>query len=57
MKITLDNNCLLSLDINDKDSSAIRKIVDLHLKADVQAFIPAIAASENQQGGTLHLLF
>ncbi len=57
MKITLDNNCLISLDNNDKDSPAIRQIIGLHKNGTAQVFIPAIAASENQQGGKLHATF
>jgi hypothetical protein len=54
MKITLDNNCLISLDTQDKDSPAIRQILHLHKKGIAQVFIPEIAASENLQGGKRH---
>lgn len=57
MKITLDNNCLISLDIGDQDSPIIRQIIDLHASKVIQVFIPAIAASENQQGGKLYRNF
>jgi len=57
MKITLDNNCLISLDTKDKDSPAIRQIIGLHKNGVAQVFIPAIAASENQDGGKLHTTF
>ena len=57
MKITLDDNCLISLDTKDKDSPAIRQIIGLHKNGVAQVFIPAIAASENQDGGKLHTTF
>jgi hypothetical protein len=57
MKITLDNNCLVSLEKGEKDSLDIRKIIDLHNSRRVKVFIPAIAASQNQQGGKLHQNF
>lgn len=57
MKVTLDNNCLISLDNEDKDSTVIQKIIDLQSKGVAQVFIPAISASENQQGGKAHANF
>jgi len=49
MKITLDNNCLISLKNKDGEHAAIRALVDLHPNK-IALYIPAIAASENQQG-------
>ena len=56
MKITLDNNCLISLKNKDGEHVEIRALVDLHPNQ-MTLYIPAIAASENQQGGVLHTNF
>ena len=56
MKITLDNNCLISLKNKDGEHVEIKALVDLH-PHQITLYIPAIAASENQQGGVLHRNF
>lgn len=56
MKVTLDNNCLISLKNNDGEYVEIKALVDLHPKQ-ITLCIPAIAASENQRGGLLHSNF
>ncbi|HEX79018.1 MAG TPA: hypothetical protein G4O19_02560 [Dehalococcoidia bacterium] len=56
-KITLDNNCLISLEKGERDSPEIRKIIDLHDSGVIKVFITAIAASENQRGGKKHRKF
>ena len=57
LKITLDNNCLISLDNDDEDSSIIRQIVGLQTSKKAQVFVPAIAASENKQGNKQYANF
>ncbi|MFC2000512.1 hypothetical protein ACFLXE_07165 [Chloroflexota bacterium] len=56
MKITLDYNCLVSLKEKDGEHAEIKSLVELH-PYHIVVFIPAIAASENQQGGRLHTNF
>jgi len=56
MKITLDNNCLISLENKDSEHLDIKALADLYPNQ-ITLCIPAIAASENQQGGVLHTNF
>lgn len=53
MRVTLDNNCLISLKNNDGEYNEIKALVDMH-PTQIILCIPAVAASENQQGGRLH---
>jgi len=57
MKITLDTNCLISLDTNDINSPVIRQIINLHKNGVAEVFIPAIIASENKMGGGVNPSF
>ena len=54
--MTLDNTCLISLKNNDGEYTEIKALVDLHPKQ-ITLCIPAIAASENQQGVLLNSNF
>ena len=56
MKITLDNNCLISLGSKDGEYVKIKTLLDLHPNQ-ITLYISAIAASENQQGGRLYTNF
>jgi len=56
MRITLDNNCLISLKNKDGEYVESQALVDLH-PDQITVYIPAIAASENQQGTILHTNF
>jgi len=56
MRVTLDNNCLISLKNNDGEYNEIKALVDMH-PTQIILCIPAVAASENQQGGRLHTNF
>ena len=56
MKITLDTNCLISLEKKDSEYIDIKALANLYPNQ-ITLCIPAIAASENQQGGVLHTNF
>jgi hypothetical protein len=56
VRITLDNTCLLSLERKDDGYQDIEALVDFHPKK-ITLCIPAIAASENQKGGTVNSNF
>ena len=49
MKITMDNNCLISLKKKDGEYAEIKTLIGMH-PDQIKIYIPAIAASENQQG-------
>lgn len=56
MKITFDNNCLISLKKKDGEYNEIKTLVGLHPNQ-ITLYIPAIAASENQLGHVLYTNF
>jgi hypothetical protein len=56
VRITLDNNCLISLEKKENGYQDIKALIDWH-PAKITLCIPAIAASENQKGGTVHPTF
>jgi hypothetical protein len=56
MRITLDNNCLISLKNKDGEYDEIKALVDTYSNR-ITLCVPAVAASENQQGGRLHTNF
>lgn len=56
MRITMDNNCLISVKNKEAEHIQIRGLIDLHPRH-ITLYIPAIAASENQQGAILHTNF
>jgi len=56
MRVTVDNNCLISLKTGDGEYSEIKALLDMHPNQIILR-VPAIAASENQQGGRLHTNF
>lgn len=51
-RITLDTNCLVDLEEGNDRAAAVRDLVCRHERGRIQLRIPAIAASERQQGGT-----
>jgi hypothetical protein len=56
MRITLDNNCLVSLDNRDGEYEHIKSLLNLSSEQ-ITVCIPAIAASENQQSGIVNYNF
>lgn len=56
MRITLDNNCLISLKNKDGECVEVQALLELH-PDQITLYIPAIAASENQQGAVLRTNF
>ncbi len=51
-KVTLDTNCLIDLEEGNERATALRHLIARHENKRIELRIPAIAASERQQGGT-----
>jgi hypothetical protein len=51
-KVTLDTNCLIDLEAGNERATAVRDLIARHENKRIELRIPAIAASERQQGGT-----
>lgn len=51
MLITLDTNCLIDLDENRTNASAVRELIARHRAGSIQVRIPSIMASERQAQG------
>jgi hypothetical protein len=51
-RVTLDTNCLIDLEQENERSETVRDLIARHARSSIELRIPAIAASERQQGGT-----
>ena len=50
-KLTLDLNCLINLENGTGEHAEVRRLIHLHDGGALEAYVPEIAASENQLGG------
>ncbi len=50
MKITLDHNCIIALEMNEPDAQYIRDLIDMHNRNKIQVRVAAIGASEMLPG-------
>ena len=51
MKYTLDTNCIIDLEEGRADAIHLKKLISMHRNNDIELFVVAISASENQKGG------
>lgn len=50
LKLTLDHNCIISLEVEDENAGAVRELISLHHADRIMVYVGSISASENVRG-------